>query len=152
VQNGNFYRLCTLNDTAHKLQSWTNCHENVQSGIIRSLFVTDEKQSRPEDTWVWRSRSSEWNSHYRLENGADKKRVSLHVGIPLNTNILKIWCFWLLKWRKFHMQGTKLLEVKKMTFSSHQTRSGDYSRRLKIKKKTFFPYCKRHRLKKKTHN
>lgn len=46
----NVYRLCTLQDTAHKLQSWTNCHETVQSGIIRSLFVMDEKQSRLEDT------------------------------------------------------------------------------------------------------
>jgi len=60
------------------------------------------------------------------------------VGIPLNINFLTIWDFWLLKLRKFHVQGTKLLEVKKLTFASHQTRSGDHSRKAKIKKKLPF--------------
>lgn len=91
VLNNNVYMLCTLQDATHTVQCWTNCHETVQSVIIRSLFVMDEKQSRLEDTWVWRSRSGEWNIHYRKENGADKKRVSMHLVIPLNRNILTIW-------------------------------------------------------------
>jgi hypothetical protein len=73
------------------------------------------------------------------------------VVLQLNRNILEIWGLSLFKRRKLHLQGTQLLGVKQLIFTSHKKAEEITTADLKTKS---FPYGKRHELnlRKKTRN